>query len=196
MIWPHRKRRRLPDVSQDPFLAIKTADALPDFITAACAGLFDKIRIGQLGPAQSDKITNAFFEEFFGKFWVFDSIRRDDRDVERFFICLCHMLFPARTVRIGFTIGIGIAGTAITDIDGIDTARFQIAGNFQPVFQCEEPFYGRHFIATHAHHNGKAAQFLPDTLDDFADKPTAVFPAQSAQHWEPDWDGPSAPDWT
>ena len=109
-------------ISQDPFPAIETADALPDFITVACAGLFDKIRIGQLGPAQSDKITNAFFKECFGKFWIFDGIRRNDRNVEHFFIRLRHMLFPARTVRIGFTIGIGIAGTAITDINGIYAA--------------------------------------------------------------------------
>ena len=63
------------------------------------------------------------------------------------------MLFPTGLIGKWFAVGITVAGTAVTDIDGINTGLFQYTGNFNAFRQGQEALHRGHFITTHPNQN-------------------------------------------
>ena len=57
--------------------AVEAADAFPDFFASSSGGFMNKVRICKMSSANTDKVTNAFFQKRFSGLRIFYVIDRD-----------------------------------------------------------------------------------------------------------------------
>ena len=90
---------------------------------------------------------------------------------------LGHVLLPPRGIGEGLAVGVGVPGTAVTDVDGVDARPLQDPGNLTALLQGEEALNGRHLVPAHPHQDGEPPQLLPDPGDDLCQEPAPIFRA-------------------